>query len=146
MRKGQIDATRIADGAQVYIKQVKTNARELRLLRFLNRDSVREDPRNHCVPLLDAFQDDEDPSLSYMIMPFLHHIMHEPLPKYAMDAMEIVDQLLEVGTLCNEAVILLKMSRDSCSFTVRTLPIGERTSKMPAISPFTRSRLAIVRT
>ena len=62
-RRGQIDARRISDNAYVYIKVVRTDSAELCLLQFLNREELRDDPMNHCVPLLDVFQDDEDPDL-----------------------------------------------------------------------------------
>ena len=99
-RRGQIDARRISDNAYVYIKVVRTDSAELCLLQFLNREELRDDPMNHCVPLLDVFQDDEDPDLSYMVMPFLHPIMHLPQCEFIADAMAVIDQLLEVRGVC----------------------------------------------
>ncbi|CCL99181.1 uncharacterized protein FIBRA_01196 [Fibroporia radiculosa] len=39
---------------------------------------LREDPRNHCVPILDLFEDEDDPSHSYMVMPYLRCIDDPP--------------------------------------------------------------------
>lgn len=56
---------------------------------------LRDDPRNHCVPILDIFQDDEDESISYMVMPFLRLIDSPPFDT-PQDVVEFVDQILEV--------------------------------------------------
>jgi hypothetical protein len=90
-----VDATRIADGKLVYIKQVQTNDRESRIASVL---SSYEGPTNHSVPILDTFVDSSDESISYMVMSFLR-TLDEP-PFHAVG--EIVDfagQILEVSTV-----------------------------------------------
>ncbi|EED81120.1 predicted protein [Postia placenta Mad-698-R] len=53
-----------------------------------------DDPTNHSVPILDLFQDEDDASISYMVMPFLR-LVNEP-PFNAVDEMlDCADQLLE---------------------------------------------------
>ena len=84
----------------MYIKRVETESAEEQIALLFSRDGVRDNPRNHCVPVLDVFQDDEDPDLSYMVMPFLHPIMHLPQCEFIADAMAVIDQLLEVCGVC----------------------------------------------
>jgi serine/threonine protein kinase len=90
-----VDATRIADGKLVYIKQVQTNDQESRIALML---SSFQDPSNHSVPILDTFVDDQDDSISYLVMPFLR-LLHE-LPFFATEeVLDFADRILEVGTL-----------------------------------------------
>ncbi|KAI0287515.1 kinase-like domain-containing protein [Russula brevipes] len=86
-----VDATRIADGKLVYIKQVETNDQESRIALMLNSF---QDPSNHSVPILDTFVDDQDNSISYLVMPFLR-LLHE-LPFFATEeVLDFTDQILE---------------------------------------------------
>jgi serine/threonine protein kinase len=88
-----VDATRMADGKLVYIKQVQTNDQESRIALMLGSF---KDPANHSVPILDTFVDDTDNSISYIVMPFLR-LVDEP-PFYAMDEiLDFADQILEVS-------------------------------------------------
>jgi hypothetical protein len=52
-------------------------------------------PANHCVPILDDFVDDEDSSVSYMVMPFLR-LTDKPPFEIVDDIVDLMDQLLEV--------------------------------------------------
>ena len=90
-----MDAVRISDRKSVYIKKVPTDSEEIRIATFLSGDSLRTDTRNHCVPILDVFPDDEDASNSYMIMPLLRHI-DNPEFETVDDVVDFVDQVLEV--------------------------------------------------
>jgi len=86
-----VDATRIADGKLVYIKQVQTNDRESRIALML---SYSQDPSNHSVPILDTFVDDQDDSISYFVMPFLRLV--DELPFFAIEeVLDFTDQILE---------------------------------------------------
>ncbi|KAL6306698.1 hypothetical protein BKA93DRAFT_728769 [Sparassis latifolia] len=93
-RQHLTDATRIADGKLVYIKRVKTGDNESQLATMLSSESLRKDPRNKCVPILDLFQDSDDPSISYMVMPFLR-LVDDPLFTIVEDVVDFVDQILE---------------------------------------------------
>ncbi|OBZ71812.1 hypothetical protein A0H81_08237 [Grifola frondosa] len=73
-RHNVIDATRIADGKLVYIKQVKTGDEETRIASTLSSEPLCKDPRNHCVPILDVLQDPNDKAISFLVMPFLRYI------------------------------------------------------------------------
>lgn len=91
-----IDATRIPDGCLVCIKRVRTGSEEARLVSKLSQPELRGDSRNHCVPVLDQFEDPDDPSISYVIMPFLRPFDDPPF-ETVLDLMDFVTQLLEVG-------------------------------------------------
>jgi len=95
VRTRLVDATRIADGKLVYIKQVQTNDRESRIALML---TSYEDPSNHCVPILDTFVDSSDDTISYIVMPFLRSL-EEP-PFYVIgEILDFADQILEVSAL-----------------------------------------------
>ena len=91
-----MDATRIADNKPVYIKRVPTNGDELKIALMFNAEPLRHDPRNHCVPILDHFQDPDDSMTSYMVMPFLRPL-NDPVFKLVDDIISFVDQILEAG-------------------------------------------------
>ena len=103
-----MDATRIEDGKLVYIKRVKTGDQESTILALLNTSSARADPRNHAVPLLDQFQDDVDPSISYIVMPFLRPLDWPP-PERVQDCIELVTQFLEVRSFVTARSTTLKL-------------------------------------
>lgn len=93
-RQHLIDATRLEDGSIVFIKRVKTGDEESTIATMLSTPTLRDDPANHCVPILDIFEDDVDSSISYMVMPFLHLL--DSLEFETVDnLMDCADQLLE---------------------------------------------------
>ncbi|VDB85820.1 unnamed protein product [Peniophora sp. CBMAI 1063] len=93
-RQHLVDATRTKDGVLVYIKRVRTGDQESTILSLLNEPNVRDDPRNHAVPILDHFPDDVDPAISYIIMPFLRPY-DWPAPECVVDCLDFVTQYLE---------------------------------------------------
>lgn len=90
-----MDATRISDGKQVCMKRVKTGDNESKIALMLSSEVLRADPTNHCVPILDTFQDDVDPAISYIVMPILRY-MDDPPFQFVNDIVVFVDQLIEV--------------------------------------------------
>ena len=95
IRNSQIDATRLSDGRQVYIKMVESDGEELSIaLLFGSGDHVNE-AQNHCVPVLDHFQDEHDPAFSYMVMPLLSPLCR-PGFEHVVEITDMLDQLLEV--------------------------------------------------
>ena len=56
---------------------------------------LRDDPRNHSVPILDTFQDDEDEKISYVVMPLLR-LMDNPEFEAVGEIVGFADQILEV--------------------------------------------------
>lgn len=80
----------------VYIKRIQTNSNEHRIAILFTDARLRSDRRNHCVPVLEIFQDDEDGGISYMVMPFLR-LADDPPFLHVNDIVEFVDQLMEVS-------------------------------------------------
>ncbi|EIM91026.1 uncharacterized protein STEHIDRAFT_72737 [Stereum hirsutum FP-91666 SS1] len=93
-RKPCVDATRISDGELVFIKRVKTDDDESRIALYLSDNTFRQDTQNHCVPIIDYFEDSDDPSISYLVMPFLSSIDGPPFETVG-DVVEFCDQILE---------------------------------------------------
>ena len=91
-----MDATRISDNKQVYLKLVRSSSDELSLLRLLSSAPYREDPRNPCVPILEIFPDPRDDSTTYVVMPLLRMIDRPPFA-IVQDVLDFVDQMLNVG-------------------------------------------------
>lgn len=101
-----MDATRTSDGLPVYIKRVGTGDEESRIALMLSSDDLRSDPQNHCVTIVDYFQDDDDSSVSYMVMPFLR-LANDPPFETVETVVDFVDQMLEVrcvttGVICHQ--------------------------------------------
>ncbi|GJE92549.1 kinase-like domain-containing protein [Phanerochaete sordida] len=93
-RNNIIDATRDSDGLVVCIKRVQTGSSEIEIGRYFSSPSVREDAHNHCIPILDTFQDDTDPAISYIVMPFLKKISQPPF-EIVDEVLDFVEQVLE---------------------------------------------------
>jgi hypothetical protein len=87
-----VDAIRISDDRLVFIKEVKTDGLESRIaLTFAGLD----DPANHSVPILDAFVDSLDMSISYLVMPLLRPSGHPPFGVVE-EVVDFAEQVLEV--------------------------------------------------
>ena len=95
MRAELIDATRTSDNLLVYIKRVETQSEELKIALMLSSEALSKDPKNHSVPILDHFEDENDSSMSFMVMPFLLRIDRPPFDTVD-EVMDFVDQMLEV--------------------------------------------------
>ena len=94
-RPNLVDARRISDDKLVYIKRVETGDQEQRIAAMLSSERLRSDPRNHSVHILDAFQDDKDEKISYIVMPFLR-LMDNPPFETVGEVLDFADQILEV--------------------------------------------------
>ena len=90
-----MDARRIADGKLVLLKRIRTDSAELDIARRFSLPEYRSDPRNHCVPILDVIPDADDPTMSYIVMPFLRYVDNPPFVSVE-NILDCVDQLLEV--------------------------------------------------
>ncbi|KZV68696.1 hypothetical protein PENSPDRAFT_609714 [Peniophora sp. CONT] len=93
-RGNLVDATRMSDNKLVYIKRVRSGDQESTIAYLLSSDRFRMDSRNHSVPILDMFVDDEDPGISYMVMPFLRYF-NSPDFQTVGEIIDFVDQILE---------------------------------------------------
>ena len=86
------------EGKFVCIKSIPKNSDESRIAQMLSTKELREDPRNHCVPIIEVFDDPDDDSLSYLVMPLLRNADSPPF-QYIKEIIDFVDQILEVGPL-----------------------------------------------
>ena len=109
-----MDATRISDGKLVSLKRVKSSSQEIVIASLLSSEELRKDPRNHCVPILDIIADTEDPTLSFIIMPFLRHIDDPPFDTVG-SILECMEQLLEASLSFLVLRLPLNPSRVLCS-------------------------------
>lgn len=90
-----MDATRMSDGTLVCLKTVKTDSERLRIPIFFSSKELRDDPRNHCVPILDVLPDSENEDQSILVMPFLRKY-NCPEFETVYNVTDYVDQMLEV--------------------------------------------------
>ena len=91
-----MDARRMSDNELVLIKKVRSGSAELRIACSLYSDTLRNDPRNHCVPVLEILRDSEDEAWSYMVMPFLRYIDDPPFESVE-NVLDCCEQLLVVS-------------------------------------------------
>lgn len=87
-----------SNGDQVIIKKIKTGSNELRIGLYLSSPELKEDPRNHCVPILDHFQDEGDETVSFLVMPLLRKF-DDPKFGSVNELLDFGDQLFEVSFL-----------------------------------------------
>ncbi|KIP07944.1 hypothetical protein PHLGIDRAFT_127367 [Phlebiopsis gigantea 11061_1 CR5-6] len=93
-RGGLIDATRKVDGRLVCIKKVKNGSEELKIATLFSQSPLRDDPRNHCVPILETFPDPHLNDDAYIVMPFLR-LMDDPPFQTVGEVVDFADQMIE---------------------------------------------------
>ena len=90
-----MDATRLSDGKLVVLKQIRADSNELKIAMHFSSRTMREDPRNHCVPVLDVIPDKDDSSKCFVVMPFLRYVDFPPFESIQ-SMLDCGEQLLEV--------------------------------------------------
>lgn len=95
-----VDATRVADGSQVTIKTVSRHNDEVTIARRLSSKELLRDPSNHCVPVLDVFDDPFDTSKALMVMPYLRPF-DDPEFRTIGEVMDFISQTLEVSAFAH---------------------------------------------
>ncbi|KII93060.1 hypothetical protein PLICRDRAFT_101119 [Plicaturopsis crispa FD-325 SS-3] len=88
-----IDATR-DDGLRVAIKRVERKSEEVEIAKFLSSPTLRCNPLNHCIPILDVFPDPVKPGRTYIVMPILRPF-DDPTFAYVGEVADFVGQTLE---------------------------------------------------
>lgn len=101
-----MDATRISDGMKVMIKKTSPLTSETAVLRFLSSSPLKDDPSNHCVPVLDIFPDANDLSIVFVVMPLLREFYNPPF-RTVLETIEFVRQTLKVGKLLLASCIFI---------------------------------------
>ena len=72
------------------------NDKESRIAQMLTTAEMRKDPRNRCVPVIEVFDDPDNDSVSYMVMPLLRNA-DDPQFQYVKEIIDFENQILEVG-------------------------------------------------
>jgi len=94
-----MDAVQVKHNRVVCIKMIVKKTDELEIGRYLVPDSSHSppSPRDHCVPILDAFQDAGFPAVvSYIVMPLLRPFDNPEFGAIG-EVIDFVTQVLEVG-------------------------------------------------
>ncbi|EJD48798.1 hypothetical protein AURDEDRAFT_60516 [Auricularia subglabra TFB-10046 SS5] len=92
-----IDAQRVSDGTVVAIKWIpdaEHTRDELDVMRFLSTGDLRNDPQNHCNPLLDSFSHPSIPEGVFIVTPWLAGFDYVPLERVG-EVVELLKQLIE---------------------------------------------------
>ncbi|KIJ20445.1 hypothetical protein PAXINDRAFT_7683 [Paxillus involutus ATCC 200175] len=90
-----LDATR-HDGTVVFIKRIYRDEHpfEEDIALYLSSERLRKDPANHCVPIIDHFEDDEEEDIHYIVMPLLRPFNH-PVFETVAEALDFMKQVLQ---------------------------------------------------
>ncbi|KAG8845995.1 hypothetical protein FRB91_001279 [Serendipita sp. 411] len=86
-----MDAVRIDDGLAVAIKATLSWTNEAPIAFLFTDGGAIEEPRNHCVPVLDTFVEDD---LVYIVMPLLRAFNDPPFMAVA-EVVDFVDQMIQ---------------------------------------------------
>lgn len=76
------------------LKLVKTPSKEIELGQYLSSGALRDDKRNHSIPLLDFFPDPFEPTQTIAVLPVLRRISRPPLASVR-ECIDFVQQTLE---------------------------------------------------
>lgn len=99
-----MDAKGIKDGTIVAIKYRYLGNEEVRIGRMLSAAEHRQDPMNHCVPILEHFTDD-DTGLNFLVMPLLRAFDDPPF-YYVDEVLDFMRQTLEVSVKVDKGRLL----------------------------------------
>lgn len=111
-----MDATRTSDGRVVAMKLLPTDRKELSIWSYLSSTPLKDDPRNHSVPLLGVhpLPDTDDEVLA--VMPLLVYF-HRPPFETLGELLLCIHTYLEVCVVTSLNLILHHMSRALLSYT-----------------------------
>ena len=84
----------VSDGSDVMIKRISKGSHEKSIALFL---SSEEDENNHCVPILDTFEDEAEDDVEFIVMPLLRNFDDPPFYRVT-EAVDFMRQTLKVRT------------------------------------------------
>ncbi|KAJ7589481.1 kinase-like domain-containing protein [Mycena floridula] len=90
---GALDALRIKDGRKVVLKIALDNTAELELSNYFSKPPIRDDPRNHCIQVLDIITL-PGRRFKIMVLPFLTHC-DSPRMHCMREVIDFIRQMLE---------------------------------------------------
>ncbi|KAG8913703.1 hypothetical protein FRC01_004418 [Tulasnella sp. 417] len=91
----RLDAHRVSDGRPVFLKLTLGSSPEIEIARILASPTLKDDPRNHCVPFLDILEDPVLPDGVILVLPLLRMIDRPP-PATIQEFVSLIDQTLEL--------------------------------------------------
>lgn len=83
-------------GNKVYIRRLRKDSEELALLIEFSSLKMRSEHWNRVVPIVDSFNDPEDPDIVFIVTDLLHTTTY-PAWKYLEDVLEFGEQILGVS-------------------------------------------------
>ena len=83
-------------GEWFYIRRFDRDSKELSLLMRFSSLSMRAEHWNRVVPIVDSFDDPDDPAVVYVVSPLMHTASH-PVWVYVDDGMEFFEQMFGVS-------------------------------------------------
>lgn len=78
------------------MKAVIKSSAEASIASYLYSEELRDDIRNHCVPVLDNFEDEMEADTEFIVMPMLRPFESPPFDTVS-EALDFVKQLLDVS-------------------------------------------------
>ena len=91
-------AKRISDDFTVAIKRVCAGSEEVAISQMLSTPERLKDDKNHSIPVLDYFIDNNDTQQGFLVMPLLR-LFNDPPFCSVDEVVDCVHQLLEVSLL-----------------------------------------------
>ena len=90
-----MDALRVTDNKFVYLKRVPKNSTEVQIAKFFSTEDRMRDPRNHCAPVLEYFEDEKLPEYGIIVTPLYREF---DIPEFDSidEVLEFIRQTLEV--------------------------------------------------
>ncbi|KIO18908.1 hypothetical protein M407DRAFT_31417 [Tulasnella calospora MUT 4182] len=108
---GILDAQRISDGMVVVLKEIDAKSSEGPITSFLSSESIKGNPRNHAVPVLDILVDNLDDQKLLLVLPLLREI-NSPDFDSIPEVLDLVQQTLEGLAFLHEN----EVAHRDCSF------------------------------
>lgn len=111
-----LDATRFSDGMVTCIKRIEVKPKndpesdssdEIEIAKFLSSPALSHNDSNHCVTVIDSFQDPMKLDEYYMVMPMLR-TFDEPEFGAIGEVVDFVGQILEVSVIRSIFVIIIE--------------------------------------
>lgn len=81
------------------MKRISKSSSEYTIAKSLTSPALLSDPRSHCVPILDYFEDDSEEDLAFMVMPLLRRFDRPPF-SFVSEVIDFIHQTLEVSFAC----------------------------------------------
>ena len=93
-----MDAQRLSDNKLVFLKRIPKDSTEVQIAKFFSTDEKARDERNHCVPVLEYFEDENLAEYGILVMPLFRRF-NDPKFLSIDEVLEFIGQTLEVRIL-----------------------------------------------